>query len=451
MRFALLLLLVVPQDDPFKTLVDPAKRANDSTRKAAMESFRAAGKESGSHFVAALFLEKSDKQWKLAGDPAAADLDAFLAKYWSTAPADDKQLEALNAVAALAEKHAKSEAIEVFRLFAHAHLNAVGDKGATPAAKLGFTKDADRWARKEHATLYAIAKGFAKPAYIPAQVESSAKSSAQFGPRYIVALLEVQKTFSANTGYEALYKSIPTVAGPGASKQTVDHLKMLADGVKASTVCGACKAGKVDCDVCQGKKRTDINCPVCKGLGWSQKGDKANVLIQCVNCHGLCTLKNVACPACKASGAVECIVCAGKGWRDNFRGCRECKICAACHGRRQVETKCATCSGKGRVPPMVAGIPTILCGECKGNALIKGPCKACGESGLENCAKCGGKGARDGKSPERPKFEDVYQATPCDACGGKGWPLANVALPCERCFGLAVRIRPSLDLTKVLD
>ena len=300
MRVALLLLLAVPQDDPFSVLIDAGKRANEPTRKAALESFRKAGQESGVHFVAAAFLEKTDKQWKLvndknARDPASADLDAFLAKYWSTAPADDKHLEALNSLAALAEKHAKSDACDVFRLFAHAHLNAVGDKGATPAAKLGFTKDADRWTRKEQAALYAIARGFAKPAYIPAQVESAAKSSTQFGPRYIVALLEIQKTFSANTGYEALYKSIPTIAGPGASKPTMEHLKMLAEGLKASTVCGNCKAGKVDCEVCQGKKRTDINCPVCKGLGWSQKGDKANVLIQCVNCRGLCTLKNVCC------------------------------------------------------------------------------------------------------------------------------------------------------------
>ncbi len=103
------------------------------------------------------------------------------------------------------------------------------------------------------------------------------------------------------------------------------------------------------------------------------------------------------------------------------------------------------------LPLAISGIPPILCGECKGNATIKGACKACGESGLENCAKCGGKGARDGKSPERPNFQEVYQTAPCDACGGKGWPLANVALPCERCFGLAVRIKPSFDPTKVLE
>ena len=103
------------------------------------------------------------------------------------------------------------------------------------------------------------------------------------------------------------------------------------------------------------------------------------------------------------------------------------------------------------MPPIVAGIPTILCGDCKGNALLKGPCKACAESGLDTCAKCGGKGARDGKSPERPGAAQVYITDPCDRCGGRGWPIANVALPCDRCVGLGIRIKPALDPTRVLE
>ena len=456
MRFAFLALLLILQADPFKTLSDPAKRANEASRKAACDSLRTAAKESADHFVASRFLEKTDKQWHLvnekdARDPAAAEFDAYLQKYWSTAPSADKNAEALGALSQIADKFPKTEALDVLRLFATAHLASLGDKGATAAAKLGFTKDGGRWALRDQATLLAIAKDFSKPSYIPAEVEKAAKGSAQFAPRYVAALIDIQKTFSANTGYEALYKSLPAVAGTNAPKSATEHLKMLAEGFKASTICTNCKAGKVDCSVCQGKKRADIKCPVCHGLGWSQKGDKANVLIQCVNCRGLCVLKNAGCPACKQTGVVECIVCAGKGWRDNFKGCKECKICPACKGKRQTETDCATCGGKGRVPPIVAGIPTILCGDCKGTATIKGPCKACAETGLENCARCGGKGVRDGKSPERPKAEDVYLTTPCEACGGRGFPFANVALSCEKCCALGIRVRPSIDPTKILE
>ena len=400
---------------------------------------------------AAQFLEKTDAQWKIAG-PAAADLNAFLAKHWSPPAADEaKHKEALAQLLALADKHAKADgAPEVFRLFALAHLSALGDKAAEAAGKLGFAKEGDRWGKRDQLALYTIAKGFAKPGYIPAEAEKAAKGSAAFGPRYVAALLEIQKTISANSGFEALYKSLPSVAGAGTPK-AADHMKSLAESLKTAAGCVNCKDGKVACHVCQGKKRTDVTCPLCKGLGWSQKNEKANVLVKCLNCKGLCVFKDAGCPNCKQTGSVECIISAGKGWRDNFKGCRECRICDKCHGKRQIETPCATCMGKGRVPPIVLGIPSILCDGCKGAALLKGPCKDCSETGIADCGKCGGKGVRDGKSPERPQLQDVYTASPCTACGGGGWPLPSLAVPCEKCFGLGVRVKPSADASKVLE
>jgi DnaJ-class molecular chaperone len=149
---------------------------------------------------------------------------------------------------------------------------------------------------------------------------------------------------------------------------------------------------------------------------------------------------------------VECIISGGKAWRDNFKGCKNCKICETCKGRRQVETPCATCKGKGRVGRIVLDdVPSILCGACKGNASSKEPCKSCSETGLADCAVCGGKGVRDGKSPARPKVADVYATEPCAACAGKGWPLPNLVIPCERCFGLGLRVKPTADATKVIE
>ncbi len=452
MRASLLaLLLLVPQQDPFKTLADPARRGDESARKAAMETFRGSARESAVAYVAAKFLEKSDRDWRLAGDPAQADLNAFLAKHWAAAPADEKaHKEALAALAGLAEKHAKSPAVEVFHFFAQAHMSALGDRGAEFAGKLGYSKEGDRWARREDVPLYAIAKGFSKPAYIPAQAEAAARSSPQFGPRYVVALLDIQKALFANTGFAALHKSLLGLAGPGAKGPAADHLAALAEGVKVALTCKQCKDGKVDCHRCQGKKKTDVTCPVCKGLGFMQKGDKANVLIPCSNCRGALVFRNANCPACKQQGTIDCVICLGKGWRENFKGCKSCAPCGTCLGRRVSETPCATCGGKGRVPPFVAGIPSILCGDCKGNAILKGPCKTCQETGLHDCAKCGGKGPRDGRSPERPRVEDVYQTAACGPCGSKGWPLANLAVPCDRCFGLGIQIKPTLDPTKTL-
>ena len=201
MRWALLLLLLVPQDDPFKTLTDPARRAGESARRAALDSFRAGAKDGVESFVAARFLEKSDRQWHLVNDkdvrdPAAGDIDAYLQKYWSSAPAADKHAEALAALGQAAEKWPKTEALEVLRLFASAHLASLGDKGAAVAGKLGFTKEGGRWALRDQATLHAIAKDFAKPSYIPADVERAVariRDLASASPQLTLPICSIRK------------------------------------------------------------------------------------------------------------------------------------------------------------------------------------------------------------------------------------------------------------------
>jgi hypothetical protein len=486
---ALVFALLV-QDDPFKTLSDPARRADAGARQAACEAFRARAGESAVHAAAARFLEKSDREWRLvfdriktpngtvagtldganfvpfsgqkipAGsgavekdvrDAAGTELNAFLAKFWAAAPADAQHRDALTALAAASEKAAKSEAgPDLFRLFAMAHLAALGDKGADLAGKFGLSKEDNRWGRKDELALWAIAKGFAKPAYVPAEAEKSALGSPAFAPRYVATLVQIAKVFSANTGFESTWKPLAKLSGAGAPKGTPDHMKALADGLKAAAACGNCKAGKVTCEVCDGKKKADFKCPKCKGLGWAQKGEEANRLIKCTNCQGGCVFKNHPCTGCKATGQIECAVCgAGKGWRESFKGCKDCKTCATCKGRRETVTPCAKCKGKGRVPPEVMGIPTILCDDCKGAADIKENCKACGATGIGDCATCGGKeGKRDGKSG--PKVEDVFTTESCGACAGKGWPWAGMAIPCDKCYGLGVRIKPTVDGSKML-
>ncbi len=492
MRFVLLGFLLFLQDDSFRTLADPVRRAKEEDRRAALESFRAAAGGSAVHFVAAQFLERGDRGWRLvydrlktpagafagtvegqvlvtfAGqrlpvssgavekdvrDAAAAEVDAFLARHWSAAPSDEKRhREALEAAVQALEKTARSEAgPEVFRHFALAHLSALGDKAADSAGKLGFVKEGGLWGRRDCLALNAVARGLSGAGPVPLEAEKTAKASSLFGPRYAAALHEVQKSLAANAGFEACHRALLSAAGSGAPKAAADHVKALADGFKMLATCAQCKEGRLPCWTCQGKKRTDVVCPVCKGLGWAGKGERANVLIPCPNCKGALVIRGVGCPTCRQAGTVACIICGGKGWREGFKGCRDCRNCAACKGTKQLETPCAACGGKGRVPPVVAGVPTVLCLGCNGAAILRGPCKDCGESGLADCAACGGKGPRDGKSPARPKVSDLYVTEPCPACGGKAWPLVNLAVPCERCFGLGVRVKPALDASKVLD
>src|SRR5689334_5335816 len=106
MRAALfgLCLFLASQDESVKILQDPARRAKDFDRQTALKAFREQSKQSPAAWVAARFLSRSDKEWKLILDkggpaPGAAELDAYLKTYWTGAALSDadhrKALESL--------------------------------------------------------------------------------------------------------------------------------------------------------------------------------------------------------------------------------------------------------------------------------------------------------------------------------------------------------------------
>lgn len=435
------------QGGPFEVLSDPSARADSAARAKAAAAFRAKSAGSPVHYVAARFLERDEKSWGL-DEAAKADLDAWLAGHWKTVPATpEAHKAALKALVELYGKHASGK--EAFGLFAQAHLSVLGDRAALQADALGYTKEGDRWGTADGLPLYQLAQGFAKQTHVPEAVERAAQRSKEFGPRYAVALLGIRKTLFANSGFEAFYKSFLSSASRVKGPEG-EHLRALAESFKKAVSCGACDRGKVECKRCGGSKKTDVRCPICKGLGWQSKGNQANVLIKCRYCKGAKVFRGAGCPDCKRRGTLGCPVCLGKGWRENFKGCADCKVCGTCGGRRRVDTPCGTCQGKGRVPPIRLGIPTILCDGCKGKAIFDKPCTDCQETGIADCGTCGGKGPRDGKSDARPKLPDIFESVPCDGCAGKGWPLPNLAVPCASCSGLGFRAVPVSDPSKVL-
>jgi hypothetical protein len=454
MRAALLAfcLLFSLQDESYKILQDPARRAKEFDRQTALKAFRDHSKDSAAAWVAARFLEKSDKQWKLgydAKDPSGTELDAYLKTYWTGATLSDAEhRKALEALETALGKVGNAEGAEALKLFLLVHISAIGDRGSDIASKFGFAKEGDRWGRKDDLVLCALAAGLAKKAAVSGDLESRARSAAGMGPKYAIALFDLAKVFNANQGYEAAHRALLALAAPPAPPRVAEHFKALADSLKNAVYCKVCKDGKITCDLCEGKKRFDQPCPLCHTIGWAQKGGAAgSTLIRCWRCGGIGTFKMAPCPGCSQTGIVNCPVCAGKPWRDNFLGCKECTICTVCHGRKQTEHNCPTCKGKGRVAPFTAGIPTATCDACKGFAVIKENCKACNESGLAPCKNCGN-AVRDGKF--RAKVEDVYSAQPCAACGGKGFPLPNLAVPCTRCSGLGFVALPAVDPLKTL-
>jgi hypothetical protein len=444
MRAALLIfcLFLHPQDESFKILQDPARRAKEFDRQTALKAFKEKARDNAAAWVAARFLEKSDQQWKLS-NPAAAELDAYLKTYWTGAALSDADhRKALEQLEQSIGKAGATEGAEALKLFLVVHTSVLGDRASDIIGKFGYIKEGDRWGKREDLAVLAISNGLAKRATVTGDVESKARSSSAFGPKYAVALFDLSRVFSANQGYQAAYQALLGLAqNPNA--RIAAHYKALADSYKAAVYCRICKDGKMTCDHCQGKKRVDLTCPTCHGLTWMQKpGAPGSTLIRCTKCLGQGGFKGVGCPRCSQSGIINCPVCTGKPWRDGFKGCKDCSICVTCKGRKETEKNCGPCGGKGRVGPFTAGIPTAVCDACKGFAIIKANCADCKESGLAACKNCGD-GVRDGKF--RTKMEDVYTPSPCTACGGKGFPLPNVAVPCDRCFGLSFIALPAID------
>jgi len=384
MRAALLtlLLLASAQDENFKILQDPARRAKEFDRQTALKAFKAQAKDNAAAWVAARFLEKTDKQWKLGydkKDSSGTELDAYLKTYWTGAALSDAEhRKALEALEVAIGKVDKSEGAEALKLFLLVHTSVLGDRASDIVAKFGFAKEGERWGRKDDLALCALVGGLAKKTLVSGELESRARSATSLAPRYAVSLFDLGKVFNANQGYEAAYRALLGMGGPTAPPRASEHFKALADSLKGAVFCKVCKDGKITCEMCQGKKKFDQPCPVCHTLGWAQKGGAAgSTLIRCVRCAGQGTFKMAGCPGCGQTGVINCPVCAGKPWRDGFKGCKECAICDVCHGRKQTEKNCGTCGGKGRVAPFTAGIPTAVCDTCKGFAVIKENCKAC--------------------------------------------------------------------------
>jgi hypothetical protein len=170
-------------------------------------------------------------------------------------------------------------------------------------------------------------------------------------------------------------------------------------------------------------------------------GSPQNTLVKCTRCAGAGVFRNANCPPCKATGLVDCVVCAGKPWRDGFKGCRDCRPCDTCKGLRKTETPCNACMAKGRTGPFVAGIPTTLCTACRGAGSLFAVCETCKETGLAGCTPCGGAVVRDGRARSKPA--DVFHPDPCGTCAGQGFPLPSLAYPCPRCLALGFVPVPS--------
>lgn len=491
MRYAFLALLALLQQDPFAVLASSAKRSIDADRKAAAERLRSIEKDGAHLWVAARFLERSERDWRLrqdrlttregvfagraeggtfyafsgkrldaaagrlekdVADPLVAELDPILAKYYAgVGLGEEAHAAALEALVAAQERtRGRSEALEVLRLLGAAHLGAVGEKGAGAAAALGYSRAEGRWGTPEQLRHFRVAASWSS---VDGRAEAAARSAPAFGSRYAGALARVHRAFAEGSGFEAAHRALAELSEPGFG----EHLKALASSLKGAVFCKDCKSGKVACAGCKGKGRRDVDCPTCEGKGRVRPTGaigNTDLSVKCRNCDGLKVFRNAGCTDCARSGVANCASCLGRPWRDRPCANAACKdgmvACASCKGDTTPLADCPVCAGKGRNRASGAvgdADVTVKCRGCEGRGKVEGQCAPCSRTGRVRCGDCKSKtgAAKSGA------VADVFATEPCRDCSGAGWPLAGVAMACPRCLGLGVKVKPASDPTKTLN
>ena len=128
-----------------------------------------------------------------------------------------------------------------------------------------------------------------------------------------------------------------------------------------------------------------------------------------------------------------CNVCGGEG---RLR-------CTNCHGKKETKVVCRDCGGTGK-KKQSSGFLLDNCPRCKSTGienLIK--CEKC-KDGFNDCKQC------DRKPHPAPELEDMFTATPCPDCDGRGYVFRRILWACKGCMGVGQRMVPKADPSKTL-
>jgi hypothetical protein len=317
----------------------------------------------------------------------------------------------------------------------------------------------------EQLMLYKLARRYNQPSQVDAPLESMGLASSNFATRYCAALVQLHRCVESGRGYESAYQRLLRLSGSAGPERAADHLKALAASLKASVCCKDCKEGKVPCGTCQGKGRVDLPCNACKGAGRVRPSGavgNTDASVKCRNCDGQRIFKNVTCPSCSRSGFTRCDSCKGKPWPDARCAIPECKEgrlpCPGCQGSGWQIVKCPFCEGGRFRASGAAGNAdvTVKCRNCEvngqqGNGTLRTECSSCQRTGRVTCDTCGGAFGRKGGGSQGPPMAQVFTTESCGTCNGAGWPEPDKAVPCSKCRGLGVQIKPTSDPSKTLE
>ncbi len=418
-----------PLQAAFAVLVDPAKRADPATRRAARDAFLAHRASAPGIYdlatAAALYLSKPEP----AG-PGLQDYFAKLKEPLTLTPA--QHLELANGLAGKKD-------VEVFALGHLGHV-AAGPDAEKAAKALNFAvqagvagtleghavRDMTRWVRAGDYEL-------ANRAYV-SEHRSTADTPAV---RFVWGFALLELATLKQKGYE---RAATALSGLKATDPAVDaHAGALVRSLKAATPCQSCLGdGWLRCTNCHGQKVIYIICKVCNGTRIKGKG------FFCNPCKFTGIAAKLVCNKCK-NGYFDCPKC-------KLPDCKTCSgagrtPCKTCEGLKIIKKTCAVCSGSGL---SAGGVPAggkpedIFCQNCKGSGTEKiTKCASCQGAGFDDCSGC---------EPMRkpPAVEDVCAVAECAVCEGRGTPFKGAAYPCRSCSGLGLKLTPKLEPAKVL-
>lgn len=445
-------------------LRNPAARKVTAERGPMAESIRAsAGNSDVLHFLA-YYLSRPEDYWRLT-PPMLEVWEAYLR---------EGPLEKLGSLSA--DEHMvwgkrmleKGGGHSFSRLLALAHFLEAGRETASVESVMvqsGYRKSPDGkyWGDPDAILQYRISRYFNSNEMDDALLEAAAVASPVFATRYAGMLVEVRRALARGIGLRSVFDMVTECSAAGGPSKAGEHLKALAASVRAVGYCRDCKGGRVPCTQCQGKGIVDINCPVCNGEGRVRPRSAIGIdlTMKCRNCDGKKVFKGVTCPSCTGRLTVLCPTCKGHPWKEktcNATGCKGGRVpCSNCQGLGKEKIDCPFCDGgRVRAPGAVGDADvTMKCRNCEingqhGTGYLIRECRTCKGAGRVNCQSCGGMFGKKGE-PEVIQVSSVYTTDSCGACSGAGWVHPRMALPCVKCLGLGVLVKPAADSSKALE
>lgn len=440
--------------EAFATLIDPAKRGDPARRKAAQEAFRGhRGGAPGLYDVATaamLFLSKSDTEWQLTGEAAAA-LQDYFGKAWLKDPlklTSAGHQEAATFIVdrmAAAKKKEAGASTDALALFATGHVGGAppGPEQEKTAKSLGLTVvnglpgNPEGYAVRDLVAWIASGElDLALRSYV-GEYRSIESAAVRLAWSYAVLHLVLQK----HRGFDRPISAFGSVKGDAAMSA---HAAALVKSIQSVAPCTVCAGdGWLRCTNCHGQKTIYVICKICNGTRMTKSKTGGDIF----------------CNACKSTGIASKLEC--KKCRDGYFDCPKCKLpackscdssgrsmCKTCKGLKFIKSPCTSCRGSGfggdtGGGSLFGGGSYTVCNNCKGSGhekIVK--CGAC-TGGFNDCAQC---------EPVRkpPTIDDICGESPCETCEGRGHAFRRVALTCRSCAGLGKRLTPKADPAKIL-